>query len=88
MKCLSSIFSQLITFYSSYGQRISYQPWNDQKFKKLLSKAKNRIGRQRAFILVSYLENTLSLDEHVYECGVYKGGTAYLIAETLDKKVL
>jgi len=67
-------------------------PWDNKEYKNLFAKAKLRISRKRAFMLLEILNLALKFEGDVAELGVYKGSTAYLIADCLsllnrDKKL-
>ncbi|WP_417333256.1 TylF/MycF/NovP-related O-methyltransferase [Halarcobacter sp.] len=55
--------------------------FNDKKFDKLFEKAHLRISRDRAFSLIEFLKYSLDKDGDLIEMGVYKGSTAYIIAD-------
>jgi len=59
--------------------------WNSEKFDNLFERANLRISRDRAFLLLELLTHALNLEGDVCEMGVYKGSSAYLIADTIKQ---
>jgi len=62
-----------------------YFPWFEEWFQKIYSKAKPRtkVTEDRCYIIFRFCEHCLHIAGDFAECGVYKGGSAYLIADTL-----
>lgn len=61
------------------------KPWNGKKFGKLLLKANTRISKDRAWTLIQFLDYALQKEGECMEMGVYKGASAYLIADRIKK---
>ncbi|MCI9138217.1 MAG: hypothetical protein HFI78_00500 [Lachnospiraceae bacterium] len=61
------------------------KPWNGKKFEELLLKANTRISKDRAWTLIQFLDYALQKDGECIEMGVYKGASAYLIADRMKK---
>jgi hypothetical protein len=62
--------------------------WNfDNKFEEIYTKIKNVVGvtKRSLFIIYQTLIQVSSITGDVAECGVYKGGSASLIAQTINK---
>lgn len=57
--------------------------WNDEQHKELFKKAHLRLTPERAFVLINALQHALVIQGDVIEMGVYKGSSAYLIANTM-----
>lgn len=63
--------------------------WNkDETFKDIykMIEGKTIFDKTRCFILFELLNQSFQVDGEVAEVGVYKGGTAKLFAETLERK--
>lgn len=63
-----------------------YSPWRSPAF---VAQYKNisrftLVSEDRCYVLASLATQALQLDGEVWECGVYKGGTATLLAECLS----
>jgi len=72
------------TLYVPYDY-YTYSPWFEEWFQKIYSKAKPRtkVTEDRCYIIYRLCEHCLHFDGDFAECGVYKGGSAFLIADTL-----
>lgn len=55
--------------------------WNEQEYGALFQKANLRISTDRAFSLIELLRHALRLEGELVEMGVYKGSSAYIIAD-------
>jgi O-methyltransferase len=64
-----------------------YSPWEGEPaFERLYQKAKplTLVSRDRCYLLWKTLQQALHLPGDFIECGVFRGGTALLAAQTLD----
>lgn len=57
------------------------KPWENSEYTELFEKSCRRISKERAFVLLEFLESVLELDGDIVEMGVYKGSTAYMLAK-------
>jgi O-methyltransferase len=75
------------TDYYHLGQR--YSPWWQSWFRERVSKLKGKtlVSEDRLYIIYCLCLNCTHLDGDYAECGVYKGGTAFLIADTIADSV-
>lgn len=73
--------SQLIT--ELRFKKHLFRPWEKNIFRDFLAETNNRLSAERNFILKQLLENSLLIKGEVAEFGVYKGGTALLMAEII-----
>ena len=64
-----------------------YAPWESDQFAAYYSIAAPRtlVSRDRCYVLERLLRQTLSVPGDVFECGVYKGGTAALLRALLEE---
>ena len=64
-----------------------YSPWESDAFSAYYSIAAPRtlVSRDRCYVLERLLRHTLSVPGDVFECGVYKGGTAALLRTLLEE---
>lgn len=64
----------------------TYSPWFSEEFKQLYEKIKDYtlVKEDRCYILERFVRHCLHLDGDVAECGVFKGGTAFLLAHTMQ----
>lgn len=71
------------TFYYSWGR--TYSPWWLANFQEIISKVvgSTLITPDRCYIIHRFCLNSLHLQGDFAECGVYKGGSAFLIANTI-----
>jgi O-methyltransferase len=62
-----------------------FSPWRSAAFVAEYSRisAFTLVSADRSYVLASLVTQALQLDGEVWECGVYKGGTAMLLAERL-----
>lgn len=62
-----------------------YSPWFSNEFQKYYSIAVPRtvVSPDRCYVLYILLKQALNIDADVVECGVYKGGTAAMIARIM-----
>lgn len=71
-----------------------FSPWFDKDFQPYYATAAPRtlVAPDRCYVLCTLLRQSLALDGEVVECGVYRGGTAAMmakiIAETNARKKL
>src|SRR5258708_37527815 len=65
-----------------------YSPWFSNEFQKYYSIAAPRtvVSPDRCYVLYILLKQALNIDADVLECGVYKGGTAVMIAQTMAER--
>ena len=63
-------------------------PWLDNYYSDLFKKANLRISRERAFILLEFLNASKNLAGDIVELGVFKGSSAYLIANFIKENKL
>src|SRR4051812_41213459 len=70
------------TLYQPY-----YCPWNSPEFAKYYAVAKpaSLVSSDRCYVLERLLRQTLSIRGDVFECGVYRGGTAALLSMLLEE---
>jgi len=63
----------------------TYSPWFGRSFQKIYRKIKARslVSEDRGYIVNSLCLNCLHLKGDFAECGVYKGGSAFIIANTI-----
>jgi hypothetical protein len=69
------------TFCPPYGY-YTYSPWFENWFREIYAKIKDYtiVTEDRSYILYKFCQHCLHLEGDFAECGVYKGGTAFLIA--------
>ncbi len=62
-----------------------FSPWFSDGFQEYYSLAAPRtlVSPDRCYVLVTLLKQALTIDGDVVECGVYKGGTAAMIARVI-----
>jgi len=67
--------------------RPRYSPWESEQFDRHFSIAapKTLVSRDRCYVLQRLLQHSLQITGEVIECGVYKGGTAAMLAQILDE---
>ena len=72
------------TYCFPYGYSI-YSPWFEDWFQQIYSKIKDYtlVKEDRCYIIHKFCSHCLHLEGDFVECGVYKGGTAFLIARAL-----
>lgn len=66
-----------------------FSPWNGYgEFAEYLELANpySLVSRDRLFVLLSLARNAVQLRGDLWECGVYKGGTARMLAELLRRE--
>lgn len=64
-----------------YGY-VTYSPWFEHWFQEIYAKIKHHttVTEDRSYIIYRFCQHCSHLDGDFAECGVYKGGTAFLIA--------
>jgi O-methyltransferase len=74
------------TLNAPYGQS-TYSPWFEAEFQNLYLEIRDRtlVTEDRCYLIHRFSQHALHLGGDFAECGVYKGGTAYLIARTLKE---
>lgn len=62
-----------------------YSPWHADAFDRYFATASpsTLVSRDRCYVLERLLKHTLNISGEVVECGVYKGGTAAMLAQIL-----
>jgi O-methyltransferase len=65
----------------------TYSPWYEDWFREIYDKVKDHTGiaEDRCYMLHRLSQHCSHLDGDFAECGVYKGGSAFLIALTLEQ---
>jgi O-methyltransferase len=73
---------------ASYAYAPHYSPWLEPEFVKRAETAKGNTGLkpQSLYTLDHFLKDALSLDGDVIECGVWRGGSARLLRETIIER--
>lgn len=63
----------------------TYSPWFEDWFQEIYKKIINNtvVKEDRCYMIHKFVKHCLHLRGDLAECGVYKGGTAYLIAYTI-----
>ena len=63
----------------------TYSPWFEDWFQKTYAKIRDHsmVTEDRCYIIHRFCNHCLHLDGDFAECGVYKGGTAFLIANSM-----
>lgn len=92
LKELKVFFQKVINFFGLKIVRVNHKPdpvrlWeDDEKFRRLFSSIKNKtlLKADRAFMLYQLLNQSLVINGDVAEVGVFKGGTAKLVAEIIN----
>lgn len=59
--------------------------WENKEYNIFFKDAKLRIASERAFFILECLRNTFNVPGDLIELGVYKGSTAYLIADFIRR---
>jgi O-methyltransferase len=64
-----------------------YTPWNREEFKRYFAIAEPRtlVSVDRCYVLERLLRQTAAIPGDVFECGVYRGGTAALLTALLEE---
>ena len=72
------------TIYPPYGFA-TYSPWFEAWFQVIYGKVRDRtlLEEHRCYIIYEFCHHCLHLEGDFAECGVYKGGSAFLISDTL-----
>jgi O-methyltransferase len=62
-----------------------FSPWLGESFKRYFDLAAPRtlVSADRCYVLYTLLRQALALDGDVWECGVYQGGTAAMLAKII-----
>lgn len=65
----------------------TYRPWFEPEFQRIYEPiaARTEVTPDRAYVLRELCLRSLRLEGDVAECGVYRGGTAYLLADTIAR---
>lgn len=91
---MTSGYFRMRTWLAAHGESVPdaalyqplYSPWaGEGGFEALYRKVRPRtlVSRDRCYVLWRTLLQAINLDGETLECGVYRGGTALLAAETL-----
>jgi hypothetical protein len=74
------------TLCAQYGF-YAYSPWMEAWFQDLYGRISDRTAckEDRCYMLHRFVQHALHLEGDLAECGVYRGGTAYLIARLIDE---
>lgn len=69
-----------------YGQS-TYSPWFEEDFQRVYAsiRARTLVTEDRCYLIQRFARHAANLPGDLAECGVYKGGTAYLIAQTMKE---
>ncbi|WP_428326226.1 TylF/MycF/NovP-related O-methyltransferase [Nitrosopumilus sp.] len=72
--------------YTSY----TYSPWFSEWFQKIYDKIKNhtKVTEDRCYVIYILAKQCLNVNGDFAECGVYKGGTSFLISSIIDDSSL
>lgn len=65
-----------------------FSPWfDDGEFRQAFSIAAPRtlVSRDRCYVLYTLLRQAFSVEGDIWECGVYRGGTAAMLADVIAK---
>jgi O-methyltransferase len=78
---------QEYTICPPYKDYYTYSPWFEDWFQRIYGKFRDHtlLEEHRCYIIYQLCRYCLHLDGDFAECGVYKGGSAFLIADTLMK---
>ncbi len=79
------ITQTLIEIYNRKKEKDIYMPWRSAAYRDLFEKARIRIAPRRAFAMLELLKHAATIPGDICEMGVYKGGTAYLIADFISR---
>jgi len=76
------------TPYYPYGYA-TYSPWFQSPFQNIYRKIRSRslVSEDRGYIINRLCLHSLRLEGDFAECGVYKGGSAFLIASTIKQYI-
>ena len=68
----------------------TYSPWFEAWFREIYAKIKNHttVTEDRSYMIYRFCQHCLHLEGDFAECGVYKGGTAFLIAYAQEKNAV
>lgn len=74
------------SIYQPENGPILYRPWLSERFSAIYAHAEARslVSRDRCYVLERMLLQTEPLNGEVVECGVYRGGTAAMLAYRLQ----
>lgn len=87
-------YFRLRTWIAAHGEAVPdanlyrplYSPWaGEPSFDRIFGRIRGRtlVSRDRCYVLWRTLQQATNLDGDVLECGVFRGGTALLAAETV-----
>src|SRR6185369_9093531 len=65
----------------------TYRPWFEDWFQRLFAPIAERteVTPDRAYVLRQLCLQSLHIEGGMVECGVYRGGTAFLLADTIAR---
>ena len=68
----------------------TYSPWFEKTFQKIYGEVSKHtvVTEDRCYLIYKFVKHCLHLPGDLAECGVYLGGTAYLIANTLERSTI
>ena len=68
--------------YTSY----TYSPWFSEWFQRIYDKIKNhtKVTEDRCYVIYILAKQCLNINGDFVECGVYKGGTSFLISSIIN----
>lgn len=66
----------------------TYRPWFEEWFEAIYAEIRDRteVTADRCYMLYEFARHCCHLDGDMAECGVYRGGTAYLLAQTIARQ--
>ena len=80
------MIKKIINFIRNRNNKILNEEWLDENYIDLYEKSNLRISPERAYVLLEFLSHSMkNVQGDVIEMGVYKGSTAFLIADTMLK---
>jgi len=76
---------QEYTICPPYDNYYTYSPWFEDWFQKIYSKLTGHtlLEEHRCYVIYEFCRHCSHLEGDFAECGVYKGGSAFLISDTL-----
>ena len=74
------------TLFLPFGY-VTFSPWFEDWFQEIYGKVRDRtvVTEDRCYTLYRLCQHSLNLEGDFAECGVYKGGTAYVIAYAMKE---
>jgi len=83
-----NLVNKVTNEYEGLFYRPLWCPWfADDSFSQIYhgGQEKTLVSRERCYVLYSLLKQALHISGDIFECGVYKGGTAKMILSTIEK---